>query len=97
MPGVRARVAPGRNLGQPAEVMGQAFRMTGALLGRPMWVRRINVPSGCAALRAVNAARAGMAATRRESQRRDCHGKPSDDLPSPCPLLTRRYTNSRSS
>ena len=33
MPGVWARVAPGRNLGQPAEVMGPAFRMTGALLG----------------------------------------------------------------
>src|SRR5580704_3148666 len=33
VPGVRARVAPGRRLGQPAEVMGPAFRMAGALLG----------------------------------------------------------------
>ena len=32
-PGVRARVAPGRDLGQPAEVMGPAFRMAGALRG----------------------------------------------------------------
>src|SRR5437868_3171544 len=31
--GIRARVAPGYNLGQPAEVMGPAFRMAGALLG----------------------------------------------------------------
>lgn len=33
MPGVRPRFTPGRNLGQPAEVMGPAFRMAGALLG----------------------------------------------------------------
>jgi hypothetical protein len=33
VPGVRARVAPGRRLGQPAEVMGPAVRMAGALLG----------------------------------------------------------------
>src|ERR1700746_2196151 len=33
VPGVGARVAPGGNLGQPAEVMGPAFRMAGALLG----------------------------------------------------------------
>ena len=30
---VRAWVAPGGDLGQPAEVMGPAFRMAGALLG----------------------------------------------------------------
>src|SRR5215471_9569121 len=30
---VRARIAPGSDLGQPAEVMGPAFRMAGALLG----------------------------------------------------------------
>jgi hypothetical protein len=29
-PGVRARVMPGCNLGQTAEVMGPAFRMVGA-------------------------------------------------------------------
>ena len=33
VPGVRARVAPGGNLSQPAKVMGPAFRMAGALLG----------------------------------------------------------------
>src|SRR5208282_4777169 len=33
VPGVRARVAPGCNLGQPTEVMGPAFRMAGAFLG----------------------------------------------------------------
>ena len=33
MPGVGARVAPGCNLGQPAEVMGPAFGMACALLG----------------------------------------------------------------
>src|SRR6516225_9896962 len=32
-PGVGARVAPGGDLGQPAEVMGPAFGMGGALLG----------------------------------------------------------------
>ena len=32
VPGVRARVAPGCDLGQSAEVMGPAFRMAGALL-----------------------------------------------------------------
>ena len=32
VPGVRARVAPGRNLGQAPEVMGPAFRVPGALL-----------------------------------------------------------------
>src|SRR6476619_3718114 len=32
-PGVRARVAPGRNLSQPVEVMGPAFGMAGALRG----------------------------------------------------------------
>jgi len=32
VPGVRTRVAPGCNLGQPAEVMGPAFRVAGALL-----------------------------------------------------------------
>jgi hypothetical protein len=32
MPGVRARVAPGRNLGQPFEVMGPSSRMAGTLL-----------------------------------------------------------------
>src|SRR5215468_923354 len=31
--GVRARVAPGGNLTQPAEVISPAFRMAGALLG----------------------------------------------------------------
>jgi hypothetical protein len=31
VPGVRARVAPGCNLGQPAEVMSPAFRMAGVL------------------------------------------------------------------
>jgi hypothetical protein len=31
-PGVRPQVAPDRNLGQPVEVMGPSFRMTGALL-----------------------------------------------------------------
>jgi hypothetical protein len=33
VPGVRARVTPGRNFGQPPEVMRPAFRMAGALLG----------------------------------------------------------------
>src|SRR3954447_21248851 len=33
VPGVRARVAPARDLGQPAEVVGPAFRVAGALLG----------------------------------------------------------------
>jgi hypothetical protein len=33
VPGIRARIAPDCNLGQPAKVMGPAFRMAGALLG----------------------------------------------------------------
>lgn len=33
VPGVWPRITPGGHLGQPAEVMGPAFRMTGALLG----------------------------------------------------------------
>jgi hypothetical protein len=33
VPGVRARVASRCNLGQPAEVMGPAFCVAGALLG----------------------------------------------------------------
>src|SRR5689334_8877732 len=33
VPGVRAGIAPGCKFGQPAEVMGPAFRMAGALLG----------------------------------------------------------------
>jgi 5,10-methenyltetrahydromethanopterin hydrogenase len=33
VPGIRAQLAPGRNFGQPAEVMGPAFRMASALLG----------------------------------------------------------------
>src|SRR5207302_3541411 len=33
MPGIRARVASGRDLGQPAEVVGPTLRMAGALLG----------------------------------------------------------------
>src|SRR5262249_37760265 len=32
VPGVRARVAPGRSLGQTTDIMGPAFRMAGALL-----------------------------------------------------------------
>ena len=32
VPGIRARVAPGCNLDQPAEVMGPAIGMAGALL-----------------------------------------------------------------
>ena len=32
-PGIRARVAPGGNLGQPVEIMGPAFLVAGALLG----------------------------------------------------------------
>src|SRR3546814_9924126 len=34
VPGVGARVAPGRNLGQPFEVVPPALRMASALLGR---------------------------------------------------------------
>src|SRR5262249_60103087 len=33
VPGVRARVAPGSDLGQAADVVNPAFRMAGALLG----------------------------------------------------------------
>ena len=54
MPGVRAQIAPCCNLGQSTEVMGPAFRMAGAEVGRLRQVARF-VAAPLAALAALAA------------------------------------------
>src|SRR5580704_16779278 len=71
VPGVRARVAPGRRLGQPAEVMGPAVRMAGAARH---WAGRCG--SGAAAFRP--AARSGRSrpGSTHSASCPDCLGEP---------------------